>query len=174
MKSAEALRRERRIAWIVVAFCVPVALLGTAARFAVTQHVVPTIAMSPTIHRHDQVLVNRAAYVFGKKPRAGDVVAFRDKKLNIFRVVAGPGTTIEMRDNVVFVDGKRLHEPYTILTPDVPAMRSFAPRTVPAGHYFLLGDNRDNANDSRFRGPIAEKQIVGRMVYVLHIGRCRD
>ncbi len=88
--------------------------------------------------------------------------------------MAGPGDTIEMRDNILFMNGKRRHEPYTMITPDIPAVRSFGPLTVPAGHYFLLGDNRDNANDSRFQGFIAEEQILGRMIYVLHVGRCDE
>ncbi|MGZ5434161.1 MAG: signal peptidase I [Thermoanaerobaculia bacterium] len=59
-----------------------------------------------------------------------------------------------------------------MLTPDIPAVRSFGPVTVPQGHYFFLGDNRDNANDSRFQGFIAEGDIRGRMGFVLHLGDC--
>lgn len=171
MKSEEELRRERRLGWIVVvaAFSL-LALAVVALRLAVTSHRVPTIAMTPTVHKNDRVVINRLAYLFGGKPRAGEVVMFRDKELLLFRIVAGPGDTIEMRDNLVFVNGRQLDEPYAILSPAVPAIRSFDRVTVPAGHYFLMGDNRDNANDSRFRGFIAEEQIVGRMSHVQHDG----
>lgn len=90
----------------------------------------------------------------------------------IFRIVGGPGDTLQMRDNVLFRNGKRLHEPYVVVTPDVPAVRSFGPVTVPPGHYFFMGDDRDNANDSRFIGFISEEQIRGRLIHVFHIGQC--
>lgn len=175
MKNEDALRRERRVGWIAAAILVPLGMaLYVTLRFIVTNHLVPTGSMIPTVHPRDRVVVNRLAYAFGEKPRAGDVVSYRQEVLFLHRIVAGPDDTIEMRDNVLFVNGKRRHEPYIIITPDIPAVRSFGPLTVPPGHYFLLGDNRDNANDSRFLGFVAEEKITGRMIYVLHIGKCNE
>lgn len=175
MSIEEKVRRERRLGLIVVvAIFSLIALAVVMLRFVLSVHRIPTLAMSPTVHQNDRVLINRLAYSFGAKPRAGDVAVYRDEYLNLFRIVAGPGDTIETRDNVVFVNGKRLHEPYIMLTPDIPAVRSFGPVTVPAGHYFFMGDNRDNANDSRFRGFVSEEQIIGRMSQVLHEGRCEE
>jgi signal peptidase I len=175
MKSEDALRRERRLGWIAAAILVPMAgAFFVTARFVITHHRVPTGSMIPTIHRRDRVVVNHFAYAFGEKPRAGDVVSYRHEALFIHRLVAGPGDTIEMRDNVLSVNGKQRHEPYIRITPEVSALRTFGPITIPPGHYFLMGDNRDNANDSRFQGFIAEKQIVGRMIYVLHVGECEE
>jgi len=175
MKSEDQLGRERRIGWIVVATLLAMAgVFFVTVRFVVTNHVVPSASMIPTIHPRDRVVVNHLAYAFGAQPRTGDVVAYRHEVLSLYRLVAGPGETLEMRENVLFLNGKQRHEPYTRFTPDIPALRSFGPFTVPAGHYFLLGDNRDQANDSRFQGFIAEKQIVGRMIYVLHVGQCEE
>ena len=175
MQHEDALRRQQRWAVIVAAvIIIPGVFLIVTVRFIVTHHRVPTMSMSPTIHPNDRVLVNRLAYAFGGKPQVGDVASYRLDSLFIHRIVAGPGDTIEMRDNVVSVNGKRRHEPYIRLTPDIPALRSFGPVTVPADHYVFLGDNRDNANDSRFVGFISKKQIRGRMEHVFHIGRCNE
>jgi signal peptidase I len=175
MKSADELRRERRVGIVI---SVAVLTLGLTAcvglKFVTGFSRVGGGSMAPTIHRGDRVAVNRLAYVFDRKPRVGDVASYWTplREHFIHRIVAGPGDTLEMRDNVVFRNGKRLDEPYVMLTPDIEAIRNFGPVTVPPGHYFFLGDNRDNANDSRFLGFIPEDDIRGRMGHVLHIGEC--
>ena len=171
MKSERQLRRERRMGLIVVSMAV---IAWLTFKFVLGFSRVGANSMAPTIHRRDRVSINRAAYRFGGSPRLGDVASYRalNGALFIHRIVGGPGDTLEMRNNVLFRNGKRIDEPYIMLTPDVPAVRSFGPVVVPAGHYFFLGDNRDNANDSRFQGFTAERDIRGRMAYVLHIGEC--
>jgi len=175
MKTADELRRERRIG-VIVSIVLVSGLLGLwlTLKFVVGFSRVRASSMAPTIHKDDRVSINRAAYSFGRKPRVGDVASYRS--LNgerfIHRIVGGPGDTLEMRDNVLFRNGTRVDEPYIMLTPEIPAVRSFGPVKVPPGHYFFLGDNRDNANDSRFQGFTAEEDIRGRMAYVLHIGDC--
>lgn len=175
MKSERELRRERRIGLIVSITLVSIAVIAwLTLKFVMGFSRVGANSMAPAIHRGDRVSVNRAAYRFGGKPRVGDVASYRALKRELFihRIVGGPGDTLEMRDNVLFRNGKRVDEPYIMLTPDIPAVRSFGPVEVPAGHYFFLGDNRDNANDSRFQGYTAEGDIRGRMGFVLHIGEC--
>lgn len=175
LKSADELRREKRVGWIIVLVLgTPIVVAFVMLKFITTHHVVPSGSMIPTIHPRDRVFVYRLAYAFGEKPKVGDVASYRAPARLLHRIVAGPGDTIEMRDNVVFLNGKRRNEPYIMLTPDVRAMRSFGPVTVPPGHYFFLGDNRDNANDSRFRGFISEEDIIGRMIHVFHVGDCED
>ncbi|HEY0158054.1 MAG TPA: signal peptidase I [Thermoanaerobaculia bacterium] len=175
MKTERELRRERRIGLIV---SITLASLGVVAwltlKFVLGFSRVGASSMAPTIHRGDRVSVNRAAYRFGGKPRVGDVASYRALQGELFlhRIVGGPGDTVELRDNVLFRNGKRIDEPYIMVTPDVAAVRSFGPIEVPPGHYFFLGDNRDNANDSRYQGFTEEKDIRGRMGYVLHIGDC--
>lgn len=177
MNHEPEIRRQRRIGLIVG---IPLALIAIVAwltlKFVIGFSRVGSESMAPTIHRGDRVSVNRAAFWFGDEPRVGDVASYRglEGSLFIHRIVAGPGDTVELRDNVLFRNGKQIDEPYIMLTPDVPAMRSFGPLEVPPGHYFFLGDNRDNANDSRFQGFIAEKDIRGRMNHVLHIGNCES
>ena len=171
MKSEGALRRERRIGLIV---SISLLLAWLMLKFVMGFSRVASSSMAPTIHRGDRVSVNRAAYRFGAKPRVGEVASYWTLKREIYihRIVGGPGDTLEMRDNVLFRNGTRVDEPYVMLTPDIPAVRSFGPVEVPDRHYFFLGDNRDNANDSRFQGFTAEEDIRGRMGFVLHLGEC--
>lgn len=177
MKTADELRRERRIGIIISLAVLTLGLTAwLAVKFLTGFSRVGGSSMEPTIHRGDRVAVNRLAYVLGTKPRVGEVASYWTpfREHFIHRIVAGPGDTLVMRDNVVFRNGKRLEEPYIMLTPDVEAVRDFGPVTVPSGHYFFLGDNRDNSNDSRFLGFIPEDDIRGRMGHVLHIGDCTE
>ncbi len=127
-------------------------------------------------------------------PLRGDIVVLfspADGTRLVKRVVGEPGDRIEMRDNQLFVNGRaaqwrevgfkddseqgsslvveedlagRMHR--VMFTPQIPAVRSFGPLTVPTGRYFVMGDNRDNSNDSRFIGLIDRRRIVGKATAV--------
>jgi signal peptidase I len=127
-------------------------------------------------------------------PQRGDIVVLfspADGTRLVKRVVGVPGDRIEMRDNTLFVNGRAAewreiglqddseqgssvlveenlagvnHE--VMFTPQIPAVRSFGPVTVPPGRYFVMGDNRDNSNDSRFIGLIDRRRIVGKATAV--------
>ena len=79
----------------------------------------------------------------------------------IKRVIALPGETVEGRDGAVWVDGRRLVEPYL---PDGTATSDFGPVTVRVGQVWVMGDNRGNSSDSRVFGPIDADTIVGRAI----------
>lgn len=115
----------------------------------------------------------------------------------VTRVIGLPGDTVELRDNRLFLNGRAVdyaaldpaivsaipaaqqpghdfareqlpERPHPVMaTPALPARRSFGPVTVPAGHYFMLGDNRDNSLDSRFFGTVPREKIVGRSTAVV-------
>jgi signal peptidase I len=80
----------------------------------------------------------------------------------IKRVVALPGETIEVQGGQVYVDGRRLDEPYLSQSTVTANLR---PTRVPEGHLFVLGDNRANSSDSRVFGPITRSSVVGRAVF---------
>jgi signal peptidase I len=129
---------------------------------------IPSESMQPTLDVGDRVLVNKLSYDLHDVNR-GDVVVFElpaDQvgadgiKDLIKRVVGLPGEVIESRDGVVYVDDRRLDEPYLLegASPGPEIER----QTIPDGFVYVLGDNRDNSADSRTRGPIPIDTIVGR------------
>lgn len=138
---------------------------------------IPSASMEPTLEKGDRVLVNKLSYELHDVNR-GDVVVFElpegevasdGIKDLIKRVIGLPGDTIESRDGVVYVNDRRLDEPYLpagTRTGDAqngnnPAIER---QTVPDGTVFVMGDNRSNSHDSRYadRGPIPIDSIVGR------------
>lgn len=138
---------------------------------------IPSESMEPTLEKGDRVLVNKLSYDVHDVNR-GDVIVFEltdDEVGNdgirdlIKRVIGLPGDTIETRDGVVYINDRRLDEPYLdegSLTGDPAAASnpSIPRQVVPDDHVFVLGDNRDNSADSRYpnRGPIPIADIVGR------------
>ncbi len=171
---------------------------------------VPSGSMRPTILEGDVVLVNRLAYDFKfpltdvslaktGEPQRGDIVTFsspKDGTRLIKRLVAVPGDTVEMKDEVLFINQQPAQyseltvaaEPmgagYQIASthaterisgssravqflPSIEAKRNFGPLVVPQDQYFMLGDNRDNSADSRYIGFVPRKLLIGQAQHVL-------
>ena len=172
---------------------------------------IPSGSMRPTLLEGDVVLVNRVAYDFKLPlsdtslielgtPQRGDVVVFlspKDGVRLIKRLVAVPGDVVQMRDEVLTLNGQPLaySDPVTVdepldhnqtlqairatehtstaqqhavqFLPAVNARRNFGPLTVPAGQYFFLGDNRDNSADSRYIGMVPRHLLVGQAHHIL-------
>jgi signal peptidase I len=179
--ASRAPRGERLRAAVVSALLVVVVLaaLGLLVPGLVFEHFwVPTPSMAATLTPGDHVLVDRLAYRV-KAPRRGDVIVFHppgQQAVFIKRVIGVPGDVISLRDGVVYVNGHRLIEPYvreaagalarTEPWPsDDPASWSLIkPYRVPAGKYFVMGDNRTESDDSRDWGPVARRAILGEAV----------
>jgi signal peptidase I len=143
---------------------------------------IPSASMEPTLGKGDRVLVNKVSYKLHDVHR-GDVVVFEIPKASIGddgikdlikRVIGLPGDTIESRDGAVYINERRLDEPY--LPPDTktgdPANASnpsIERQVVPEGTVFVMGDNRGNSHDSRYadRGPIPIDSIVGRAFVIV-------
>ena len=145
-------------------------LVGSPTRAYVIQaFAAPTSSMEPTVLLGDHVIVDKSAYAFSE-PKRGDIVFYTatDPSPIIFmkRIVGMPGETIEIRNREVFINGKKIDEPYVqFLRPSTGATfngNSVAPTVIPADTYFLLGDNRDNSLDSRFIGPVQRRQFLGK------------
>jgi signal peptidase I len=127
---------------------------------------IPSPSMYPTLQQNDRVLVNKLSYKVHDVNR-GDIVVFTkpptlesDIHDLVKRVIALPGETVEGHDGHVYVDGKRLDEPYL---GDGITTAGFEPHKVPANAVWVMGDNRNASKDSREFGAIRESSIVGRV-----------
>jgi len=117
-------------------------------------------SMQPNLYRGDRVIVEKISYHF-HQPRRGDVVVVErpgGEVSLIKRVVALPGETIEVYDGHAYINGELIDEPW-VKNFGGP---NFAPLEIPAGHIFIMGDNRSNSRDSRAIGPIPIEDVKGR------------
>jgi signal peptidase I len=171
---------------------------------------VPSGSMKPTILEGELVFINKLAYDLKipfstthvstwSNPRRGDIAVFfspEDGTRLVKRVVGLPGDTIELRNEVIYINGTAQtyarcdaapfvadifedqhpivavetlgNTPhYVMALPSRSALRNFGPLKVPDGQYFMMGDSRDNSHDSRFFGAVPREQIVGKATAVL-------
>jgi signal peptidase I len=174
--------------------CIAVILALFIRTFVVQAFKIPTGSMENNLLIGDHLLVNK--FVFGPTVssveekllpiddiKRGDVVVFKypeepDRDF-IKRVIGLPGETVELRNKKVHVNGSPLEEPYVFfLEPPTDAKpgdadftefdvrRNYGPVTVPADHYFVMGDNRDNSQDSRYWGFLPRGFVKGKALLV--------
>jgi signal peptidase I len=161
-KSRRELRQERRkgrklggftefLITILVAF---VLVFGFVRPFVVEAFRIPTESMVPKLEVGDRILANKFVYRFSE-PERGDIVVFEsvdglDQTL-IKRVVGVEGDEIQVRGDLLFVNGEAQEEPY--LNQETLSADFYGPTAVPEDHVFVMGDNRGNSADSRIFGP---------------------
>lgn len=181
-------RDAARSFWRELPFLVVVALAVAVVikTFLVQAFFIPSASMRDTLLEGDRVMVNKLAYRFGD-PARGEVIVF-DSPLQphddgeslpaaivrnvaealgistpdtalIKRVIAVAGETIEIRNGRVLIDGVAIDEPYLR---DGTRMPDFGPVTVPQGEVFVMGDNRNQSEDSRRFGTVPVDDIIGR------------
>ena len=150
--------------------CFYVAALATASYLFVSHFLVEGVqvvgpSMSPTLQNSQSYLLNRWVYYL-RSPRRFDVIVLRDPADNccaVKRIIATAGDTIYLKDGAVYVNGRKLNEPY--LPPGTQtfpyAGKSEQTFTCAKDQYFVLGDNRTNSADSRTYGVIARSSILG-------------
>jgi signal peptidase I len=158
--------------------------------FVVQAFKIPTGSMENNLLIGDHLLVNK--FVFGpaagsverhllpvRDPRRGDVVVFKfpdepDRDF-IKRVIGLPGETLELRSKKVYVNGQPLTEPYVHFLEaahdaqeitSIDVRERYGPVRVPEGQYFVMGDNRDNSQDSRYWGFLPRGYIKGRALMI--------
>ena len=170
--------------------CVAVILALFVRTFVVQAFKIPTGSMENNLLIGDHLLVNK--FVFAPVATAleetllpidpiarGDIIVFKypedPERDFIKRTIGLPGETIELRNKKVFINGTMLDEPYVqyLWTPsdeegtfDFDVRMTYGPVTVPEGQYFMMGDNRDNSQDSRYWGFLPREYIKGKALFV--------
>jgi signal peptidase I len=189
---------EKKGRWIteLIVIVMVVLLIRT---FVAQAYNIPSGSMKPTLLVGDFILVNKLVYRFSE-PQRGDIVVFKypiDPNIDfIKRIIALPGEQVEVRNNQVFINGKPLplievgrreengvrKVIYEEVLPegikhkvqfyeDFPfSKRDFGPVVVPPNHYFVMGDNRDNSEDSRYWGFLPRENIVGKAFVIYFSG----
>ncbi|MBR1419995.1 MAG: signal peptidase I [Selenomonadaceae bacterium] len=132
-----------------ISIIVAIALAFLIRTFIVELYIVDGPSMRPTLENHERLVVNKFIYNF-HEPERGDVLVFRyprdPSRDFIKRVIALPGDTIEIKDGQVFVNDQLQNETYIL-----EKTRTEYPKAkIPEGTIFVMGDNRNNSEDSRF------------------------
>ncbi|MEE9441943.1 MAG: signal peptidase I [candidate division Zixibacteria bacterium] len=144
--------------------------------FVVSAYRVSSGSMEDSLTEGDYIFVNKLAYNWSP-PQAGDIIVFEnpfeDSKDFIKRITAVEGQTVEIIDKVLYVDGQVAPIPSLSkhidnrIFPSVLSNRdNFGPMMVPANQIFVLGDNRDDSQDSRFWGCLDKSYIKGKAIFV--------
>lgn len=147
---------------LLEAVIIALALAIVIRYFLFEPFVIPSGSMEPTLQPGDRIIVSKLSYRLSE-PQREDIVVFRyppnPRLVYIKRLVAVGGDTVEIADNRLYINGKPVPEPYL---PEGSYMHDFGPVEVPPGNFLVLGDNRNNSEDSRVWGLLPEENVLGK------------
>jgi signal peptidase I len=160
-------KQKAEVTEYIEAFIIAIVLALFIITFIAQSFLVQGSSMEPTLHDKERLLVNKFVYRY-KPPVRGDIVVFKypsdPRRKFIKRVIGRSGDSVEIKDTRVLVNGKELKEDYIF----DKTYGDFGPSKVPDNTIFVLGDNRNNSEDSRFPdvGFVPRKNIVGKAFVV--------
>ena len=149
--------------------------------FIVQAFKIPSSSMEPTLLVGDHLLVNK--FIYGiripyadikffqyKKPERGDIIVFifpKDRKKDfIKRVIGTEGEKVAIVHNKIYINDKLIDDPWGRFTMPRTSIEDYGPVKVPEGSLFVMGDNRDNSQDSRFWGFVKLNEVKGKAFIV--------
>ncbi|MCD8486420.1 MAG: signal peptidase I [Desertifilum sp.] len=149
----------------IIAIALLIAIVMRA--FIAEPRYIPSDSMVPTLEIGDRLVVEKVSYHF-HPPQPGDIIVFEPPKqlqrqgysrdqAFIKRVIAQPGQTITVKNGQVYVDDRQLQEEYIAEPPEY----FLEAVTVPEGQFFVMGDNRNDSNDSHIWGFLPQENIIG-------------
>ena len=174
-----------------LAFTILFVLIFTSYIAQATQ--VPTESMKPTIMVGDHFFLDKLAfpanypavvqaYLPRRSVERSDIIAFKSPTDGnipfVKRVIGVPGDTVELRNKNLYLNGEKVEEPYkihvdsTVYSPDpwtpeeLKVRDNYGPAIVPPDSYFVMGDNRDNSNDSRYWGFVSRNELIGKPLFI--------
>lgn len=174
----------------ILSIVVAVAIALLVRHFLLTGYKVPTSAMAPTLIPGDFIFSLRLPYLFGNQPlERGDVVVFtyadKPKTFYVKRLVGLPGDVIRLSKGQLFINDEAMKYEVVeeqnwfetvlektptgerqILRAKNPSAAEFGPMVVPPNHAFMLGDNRDSSDDSRYWGAVPVERVEGKVLVI--------
>lgn len=157
--------KDEILSWIKV--IISALLIAIVLRtFVFQMALVNQISMDPTLHEGQMLVISKINYFVGD-PKRGDIIVLKDEvenKLLIKRVIGLPGEVVQLKEGKVYINSKELQPDYTSFPTFAYTQEEW---TMPAGEYFVLGDNREHSRDSRVEnvGLVYRKNIIGRAVF---------
>ena len=171
-ESVKSVVIEEALSWAkLIVFTVVLAV--TINQVVIVNAFIPSSSMENTIMENDRVVAFRLSYLFSD-PERFDIIIFRfpddETKLYVKRIIGMPGETVEIRDGLVYIDGTDTPLRDDFIREHV--MGDYGVFHVPENHYFVLGDNRGNSEDSRewINSFVYRGQILGRAVFKYYRG----
>ena len=164
--------------WVYLLVFIAATFIGVVNSYLLRSYIteafiVPSGSMFPTVQHYDRILVDKFLFDASELKR-NDLAVYSSSgpnpQLYIKRVIAMPGETVEIREEQLLINGKRVPDRFATIDTDqtlIPELTNYGPATVPPDSYFVLGDNRRNSLDSRMEGPVSADRFQGvaRMIY---------